>query len=54
MEVPCSAPDSIVRIRPSAGQKHLLKSKHKGFGFQQVRRVYFITKPNGSFHEELE
>ena len=34
--------------------KHLLKPKHKEFGFQQVRRVYFMTKPSGSLHEELE
>ena len=34
--------------------KHLLISKHKGFRFQQVHRAYFMTKPNGSLHEELE
>ena len=54
MEIPCSC----TRLHHSyyvSGRtaKHLLKSKHKEFRFQQVSH-YLMTKANGSLQEELE
>ena len=55
MEIPCSC----TRLHHSyyvSGRtaKRLLISKHKGFRSQQAHRDHFMTKPNGSLHEELE